>query len=154
MDRAFINWDEDVVRLRETEISRHPLLSGKGAYAVLAATLDEPADLWRGLRLLYVGLSRQLSLREAVLGCAAIDEITNALREGEDAVVMVGELESNLGRMTTGFLDDVERCLSFRHRAVCMKRPTGTHEGRKISVVNRGDFAPLKPKCLLRPTAD
>ena len=153
MDRAFINWDEDVFRLSEAGLSRHPLLAGKGAYAVLAATLDEPADLWRGLRLLYIGLSRQDGLREAVMACPAAEAIAGALRGGEEAIVMVGAMESNLGRMTTGFLDDVERCLTFRHRAACMARPVGAHEGRKISVVNRGDFAPLKPKCLLRPDA-
>lgn len=151
MDRAFITWDEDVFRLHEAELSRHPLLAGKGAYAVLAATLDEPADLWRGLRLLHIGLSRQHNLREAIVACPAADAIAAGLRTGEQAVVMLGDMESNLGRMTTGFLDDVERCLAFRHKAACMAPVKGRYEGRKISVINRGDFAPLKPKCLLRP---
>lgn len=155
MARAFITWDEDVVRLDEVDGSRHPHLSGKGFYAVLAATLDEEADLWRGLRLLLIGQSGQNTLRGALTDEGQdFGPVEAALREGEEAIVMLGTIESTLGRMTAGFLDDVITCLVFRHRAVCNERLKGPYTGRKISVVNRGDFQPLKPKCLLRPSKD
>ena len=155
MDRAIITWDPDVVRFREVGKSRHPVLRSTGYFAILAARLDEAADVWHDLELLFIGdaFTERLA-KQVVAQRPAYDRISGRMksRPGKELIVMLGEQTgTTLKRVTRGFTDDVLRCLVVRHEPPCNESYTGPYDGRKISVINRGDFRPLKPKCLLRP---
>ena len=155
MDRAIITWDQDVVRFGEVSTSKHPLLRGHGYFAVLSARLDEPNDVWHDLELLFIGEAFGERLGRAIpQPRPAYQRLQNRLasRPGKELVVMLGEQTgTTLKRVTRGFTDDVVRCLVVRHEALCNDSYSGPYDGRKISVINRGAFRPLKPKCLLRP---
>jgi len=158
VDRSYITWDPDVIRFKDVARSRHPLLRGKGFYAILSATLDDEHDVWHDLELMFIGKAFDQSLRARIpQPRAAYDRMQAAMTDqpGRELIVMLGEqTESTLKRVTRGFTEDVERCLVVRHRPPINRPPSGAYRGRKISVVNRGDFAPLKPKCLLRPDVE
>lgn len=157
MDRAIIEWDPDVVPFDQITKSRHSLLRRNGYYAILAAQLDEDADVWHSLELLYIGASFDERIgREVQRERPAYQRVQNRMRDRSEKqlVVMMGEQTgATLKRVTRGFTDDVLECLVVRHRPECNERRTQPYDGRKISVINRGDFVPLKPKCLLRPQA-
>lgn len=155
MDRVEITWDEDVVPFEGIAGSRHPLLRGKGYYAVLAAQLDVDNDVWHGLELLYIGKSFNQTLRARIRQPRPdYERIHEAVkgRSGVRLVVMLGEQTgASLKRVPQGFLDAVEACLIVRHTPPCNRIPTAPWAGRAISISNRGDHAPLKSRCLLRP---
>ena len=155
MNRAIITWDPDVVRLDDASLSKHPALSSTGYYAVLSARLDTLADVWHDLELAYIGESFTERLRRSMPTAGAVrDRLVAHLdeRTGKQLVVMLGlQTSTSLKRVTRGFTSDVLRCLVTRHEPPCNGSYEGPYTGRKISVINRGDFRPLKPKCLLRP---
>jgi hypothetical protein len=159
VNRSIITWDADVIRLNTVAKSRHPLLRETGYFAVLAARLDASADLWHDLELLYIGASFERNMRRGIAAACEDDGVivsagaaSRVAAEGRELVVMLGEqTETTLKRVPRGFNIDVAHCLVYRHRPTLNPPPAGPYAGRKISVINRGDYAPLMPKCLLRP---
>lgn len=156
MDRAFVTWDPDVVRMDEVGKSPHPVLSKTGYYCLLAAKLDEAADHWADLDLLFVGGAHDSTMRAALL--MPRDEHGKArdlaAAAGKELVVMIGQVtETTLARVTRPFLDDVEACLALRNGAKVVQFPPDYQQRRHLSVVNRGDFAPLAWRSLFRAEA-
>lgn len=156
MDRAFVTWDADVVPFAEVSSSAHPALQDSGYYALVAARLDEEADLWTDLELLFVAGAHDGNLRSAIT--AERSEHTKALElaaaKGKTTVAMLGELtDATLLRRTKRFLEDVEHCLALRNAPAISQLAADFVEGRHLSVVNRGDFAPLNWRSLMRPAA-
>lgn len=154
MDRADVTWDETVVPYAELNDSPHPMLGGSGYYCLVAAELDADADLYKGLELLYVGGSGEQTLREAAGDARKEHQL--ALAAAKDAnkqvVVMLGEIsDTSLGRKTKEFLNDVGLCLALRNEPKVSQVPEEFVETRHLSVVNRGDFAPLKWRSLMTP---
>lgn len=155
MDRAIITWDPDVIRFSAVAKSRHPALRSSGYFAILAARLDEAADVWHDLELLFIGEAfGDRLVAQITKPRPAYERINGRMksRPGKELIVMLGEQTgTTLKRVTRGFTDDVLRCLVVRHEPPCNEGFNAPYDGRKISVINRGDFRPLKPKCLLRP---
>jgi hypothetical protein len=154
MDRAILTWDVDVVPAADLATSVHPLLERNGYYCLVAAHLDEEADLWGDLELLFVGGAAEQTLRTAASEQRREHAEAMALadRAGKSVVVMLGELsDSTLGRKTRRFLDDIEQCLALRNGPAVSQIPSDFVEARHLSVVNRGDFAPLKWRSLMTP---
>lgn len=156
MDRAIVTWDADVVPLQEVSASKHPVLAESGYYALVAANLDEEADLWKDLELLYVGGAHDGSLRSAIAAevPAHAEAQSRAASQGKVTVAMLGTLtDATLQRRTKRFLEDVEHCLVLRNGPAISQLPPEFSETRHLSVVNRGDFAPLNWRSLMRPSA-
>ncbi len=156
MDRAFVTWDQDVVRIDEVGKVKHPLLSKTGYYCLLAGKLDEAADLWSDLDLLFVGGAHDSTLRAALI--QPRDEHTKArdlaVADGKELVVMLGVVtETTQGRVTRPLLDDIEACLAIRNGAKVLQFQPDYQQRRHLSVVNRGDFAPLAWRSLFRAEA-
>ncbi len=156
MDRAIVTWDPDVVPLNEVGKSKHPVLGESGFYAIVAASLDAESDLWKELELLYVGGAHEGSLRAAIAAevPAHAEAQARAERDGKVAVAMLGTLtDATLQRRTKRFLEDVEHCLVLRNGPAISQLAADFQETRHLSVVNRGDFAPLNWRSLMRPSA-
>ncbi|MEY3012167.1 MAG: hypothetical protein RIT45_902 [Pseudomonadota bacterium] len=154
MDRAYLNWDETVVPYGEIAEARHPMLGQSGYYCLVGAQLDVEADLYKGLELLFVGSAQDTSLRKTLAEDRPehAEALAQATAAGKTVVVMLGELtETNLGRKTKEFLTDVEMCLALRNAPKVSQVPEDFVESRHLSVVNRGDFAPLNWRSLMRP---
>ena len=118
MDRAILTWDTDVVPVNEVATSKHPVLGESGYYALVAATLDEDADLWKDLELLYLGGAHDGSLRGAISADvpAHAEAQARAASQGKVTVAMLGTLtDATLQRRTKRFLEDIEHCLVLRN---------------------------------------
>ena len=153
MDRAIVTWDADVVRFDEVSESKHPMLGEPGYYALVAAKLDADADLWKDLELLYVGGAHEGPLRAALVDNRSEHEraVAAAADKGKVAVAMLGELtDATLQRRTKRFLEDVEHCLVLRNAPAVSQLGDDFKETRHLSVVNRGDFAPLNWRSLMK----
>lgn len=156
MDRAIVTWDPDVVPVSEVATSKHPVLGETGYYALVAAHLDAEADLWKDLELLYIGGAHEGPLRGALVAEVPehADAAARAAAKGKVAVAMLGTLtDASLQRRTKPFLKDIEHCLVLRNDPEISQLPADFQETRHLSVVNRGDFAPLNWRSLMRPSA-
>ncbi len=149
MDRATITWDDEVLRLVDLATSEHPLLGERGYFALVSARLDEAADVWRDLELLYIGQAFHESLRERIAALGddhAVVEAAAAERSGAEVIAMIGVMtDSSLGRITQGFWVDVESCLVARNRPRC-NAAVEAYTGRKISLLNDGAREPLQAR--------
>ncbi|MCB9738202.1 MAG: hypothetical protein H6747_02970 [Deltaproteobacteria bacterium] len=154
MDRADMTWDETVVPYAQLSDFPHPMLASPGYYCLVAAELDADADLYKGLELLFVAGSGESNLRQAASASTEAHDRALAAAEaaGKQVVVMLGEItDTSLGRKTKEFLHDVELCLALRNAPKVSQVPADFVESRHLSVVNRGDFAPLKWRSLMTP---
>ena len=154
MNKVHLDWDQDVIRLSEVPLSRHPLLKEKGVFALVSARLDESADLWRDLSLLHIAVAHTESLRMAVTKPQAIQSEVAAkvaTHEGHEVIVMFALFkESTLKRKTREFIADVEACLRGRNEVACVPEGASFEVKSDLSVVNYGNYAPLNWRSLSR----
>jgi hypothetical protein len=153
MERAYIRWDPDVVPFHEIKISRHPLLDQRGFYCLVAAKLDAERDVWRELEALFLARYGEGTLRS---GRKEHEQaLALAKAAGKTLVAMLGKLDGvEGGKPVRELLDDVEACLVQRNSLKISQIPASFVERRRLSVVNRGDFAPLNWRSLTSPVAD
>jgi hypothetical protein len=153
MDRAIITWDEEVVRAADVADDKHPLLRTRGFFALLAARLDEEADLWCDLEVVDMGYAFYDSLREGLLDDRRDFSAsqTYAAERGKELIVMLGVLtDCSLGRITELFYGEVNACLISRNRPLCNSDRDKPYEGRQLSIVNRGDYKPMQHRVWTR----
>ncbi len=157
MDRAKLSWSEYAIPLSDIETSTHPLLKiKKGFYALLSATLDEEADVWRDIALLHIGHTSGQPLRSRIVQPQPAHERAAELAPaGSQVLVMLGEMESSsLGRDTRDFMQDIESCLIRSNNPAAHPDPESAIPGREISVLNgerQGtDYRPLKWRSLFK----
>ncbi len=156
--RAFINWHTEAVLLRAVSTDRHPYLSHNGWFVILSATVPEDTHIApeESLEIVYIGDAFAVSLREKLSRPGSLrTRIEAATPRGKRLIVLLGRATNrSRKRRTTDYLDGVLRALRKRHKPlVTDARSNGPYRGKTVSVVNEGDFFPLKPKVLLRPDA-
>jgi len=151
--RAFILWDADCLRLSASAESRHPLLERQGWFAVLAATLDEDADLWHGLRLLHIGDAFERPLGETLVADSALTgRLQAALEAGEEAIVMLGTpTNRSRKRRDPAYLRGVLHALTLRNKPAVGVPLVAPYTGKAVRVVCEGAREPLKSAVILRP---
>jgi len=157
MDRAKLSWSEYAIELTDVETSAHPLLKNKkGFYALLSATLDAEADVWRDIRLLHLGHTSGQPLRARIQQPQpSHDRARELTPDGSQILVMLGEMESSsLGRDTRDFMQDIENCLIRSNAPAAHPDPDSAIPAREISVLNgerKGtDYRPLKWRSLFK----
>ena len=147
MDSVTIDWAQGCTRFDRVNNSQKEYFDKKGFYVVLTGKYNKDSNKFENIRLQYIGLAYDQSIRERVQQeHSAYSKIQNYLNEHSEytPLVMVGIIKnSTLGRITKDFFEDIEACLINDNKPLCNTQSIESYNGRDIKVTNTGDYSPL-----------
>jgi hypothetical protein len=149
LEWALVEWGSGVVRLDKVDTLDADQEEAE-LYAVLAGKPTRSS--WFDPRCLYIGKAyRQMVSKRVQQQHASYRNVLayrNALRPGEDIVVMVGWIRrdwSSPERVSEAFVSDVEALLIYRNQPRCNTKEKDRYDRRRnLVVTNTGAYSPLK----------
>jgi|GEM_PF-1717749 len=149
MDIVTINWAKGAIDYETLKTSKQSYLKKTGFYAMLMGIYNPALGKYENTKLLYIGQAYKQTLGERILQPHnGYDCINNYIRKTPNAklLTMVGVLaKTNISKVTQELFDDIECCLIYHNQPKCNEICKKSYSGRQLTIINTGDFSPLKP---------
>lgn len=119
----------------------------KGFYIILTGKYNEGTKKYENIRLQYIGLAYDQSIKERVLQeHSAFSKIWDYIDANQDytTLVKIGTIkDSSLEKTTKKFYEDIEACLINDNKPLCNTQSINNYNGRDIKVTNSDYYYPL-----------